>query len=1793
MTLKQRLLDALDASETEDTLAKSWTPYTGPYGGEGWLNPQTGEVRYQDGKPAPEEGMEDEEGEAAAAEGEAETLGLDPEEDAYETDLGDFFEVGEAVELTGELVGQEEPIAAEVSHIDSESGAVKVDDGTDDYQIVLDDLAGESLEQVVDGPPDGGWESGWMEAPETDALIEGQTVEVYDTKAGEYVAGQVEAVNEEGGTASVNVQPTDAWEPGEDANYEADDSLMVGEESPFTVTAAEELTTTGDARPIEIDEAFDLSEGDEVLYDSKGAGLSEATVTGTNIDEDNDFYVELETEEGHKVNTLVDDSWTSIYDEPVEWTEPEEVIGLDFENPDASEWALLDGEHVQVDHPVHGEETGEAEIYEDSDGHFWMSVGAPDQPETLEVGDFEVAEGDPIELVVESSMPGGSTSEYDGVFAGLNDGPATGEYLLEDPDDEDHVMGFDAESLAAVHADHSAEGPDVAVTTNPDHPYYVGETLTQTADPWDALEDADAAADLKPGDKVADAESGRVTEVDAIRNGQVKTQAGTWTDPEDLTTQVDAVAPQEDITPDEAGLDDYEEWLNPWEGDDDGKPNFHPGDHVYYHDEETGEMAVGEVEDVNDGSDGLDPTEDSVLVDDQDIGRTDIAGYADTGSMLAGMEQVDAAYIADGEMITYFEENPYGDEPTENRAYVLDASPSYHDNHMEVMDSEGRIHDIYPDDGDYAVTDREQYPNTADFFEGGGDGMEMETDELVGELYSDIDTYGHDNYLSKYATFGDLLREVLKSDMQTIKTQMMTYFDPNTVDEFYDAVSNWKHDSGSDHTNQKLEAAFKQALDLEGRVRYTRPDEDGPQPSAELVKIAEVATQMSQQYYEDTVRPNTDGQLTRDASSTAFRSFLHSWAENPEAEEFELDGRALNNFQLNPQKWNYWRVTPSDVPAENIGLMTDMMFNPMETNSGEDEIWVTADDLTVSPHEVGLGTNRSHGTMGGTDFGGDIEEWDESQVTGVGEELAQHYSKLTEDEHEKYRPEELTDQQVKTFQRYADHAESLGVTKSNKKISDFTKTIGKEAQSRNLLDEDQADLPTGIESVDDLREGMGVSFYDGGEQETGDIIDVQPSTGDVLIENEHTGKQGVFSVADIMDITGSDEAYGPFDHHDADQFEPADFEPGEEAFFYTYSGMVERAMVLDVDDTGTVELSRSEKGGMSDFINPNEDPRLIPTDAVESAEGSDEGEATVFDHNLDATDFEMYDNAYMMADDGDIYSMDVEQVYDDRLQVHYWDDEAEETVYTDVEYDELMDLGDSLQGEELEEGMEVWYPSWDRVGEVTNVEHGPDGPGGAKVDFGGDYDELLDAAQLHDPDKRPDGPPDGSGAVDDDWTPSGGEQVEIEVPDTVDYDAESITAEYQTNDDGMAGVHYSDIPWLDNDDYGEDSVVGDLVNVDDNVVGPADGSDEPDESEVDFEPVAAPDDIDVGDTVRYESQTMDESITTEVVDIKESGTVELESGHHVINQSVTDTIEVPSDGSDTISEEAEQDFLDSHDLVGGQTVEYGDEGMGEIVGATTMMQDGDPSHVEVEMDGTTVPLHPNSVDPVDDDWTDFEVGDTIEAEVPNAYTDEVDDDTVEVEVTDINESGSLDVDAADLPWDHEYDEASIPQSMVVGPAEGTDEGESEDILGQIEDEIDSIAPDGEEEGFDSEALTAGDTITVNNFGGEQAVRVTEPNLPGDAIEVEDEDGSTFTAYESEIVDVSADGSDEGPVPVSEWDALDPGTAVELYEPSIDDSQHAEVVETTETVGGDPAVVVEAESGKVKTVKYGDSTEIHR
>lgn len=58
----RRYFETVHGDVDSSTFDKSWQPYEGPQGGEGWYNPETDEVRYQEGKPDESSGETDDGG---------------------------------------------------------------------------------------------------------------------------------------------------------------------------------------------------------------------------------------------------------------------------------------------------------------------------------------------------------------------------------------------------------------------------------------------------------------------------------------------------------------------------------------------------------------------------------------------------------------------------------------------------------------------------------------------------------------------------------------------------------------------------------------------------------------------------------------------------------------------------------------------------------------------------------------------------------------------------------------------------------------------------------------------------------------------------------------------------------------------------------------------------------------------------------------------------------------------------------------------------------------------------------------------------------------------------------------------------------------------------------------------------------------------------------------------------------------------------------------------------------------------------------------------------------------------------------------------------------------------------------------------------------------------------------------------------------------------------------------------------------------------------------------------------
>ena len=1122
-----------------------WQPYRGDAGGEGWQNLITGEVRYQDERPAPEEGVpEDHEGEVPTPEEEPpDTLESGLPDIAVE-DLNEGDEVYiefQGEQLKGEVVSFEEGEEGIAAMVDTEDGQIAVGPYADAH-----DWDSELLGEALDQPPVEGWADGWSEPPDDHSeLFSDQTVEVYDTAEGEYKEGEIRQIEEWGEGMYVDIQTED------DEIYEFLGGEPAGSSEGVLLTAAEDL--------YEPDLAFDwdpedYNVGDEVAIFHEHTGqIEEGEVHAIKPDmselrvavgegEDLDEYI-LEPNSAGQWELVSDQGKKRMELEGVEHIERPELTP---ETP--SEMALHEGALAEIEHPAEGTVVGEVEI-----------IDHGEKGRHLYVGDSEV--GIPLD-------------DPDHPLAQIEIGDVESQwYDLEVAEDEGILDQIESEF-----------GMDDAPVDLGDEIFYGGETYTVTA-----MDPQTGEVELDGGEVTWSAD-------EAASLGQFKKPVEMPDSPHETS----------------------------WERSIPDK--LKPDDTIAYLDEEGEISRERVVEDYQDG--------DIETMGSGTINEDRIRAWADTGKPVAN--QVDTNDIHDGIGVTIAEAQSDGSVET-FEAYVTDydlyGTPSF-----TAMDADGNVGHYTLDEENYGVVDMDRYADAGDIIETVGDWRDYETDEMVEDFYDIIVTgHNHGNYLSKRMIKGltPAISWFFKEKQEELRTSFMRHFPPDEVESFYDGISNWKSHSGSGGKNPMLEEAFRQAMGSESRVRGEHEDRpSGPYPPDAWVKMAEVASEMSQWYYEDVVKPNTGGQLTRDGSSTSLRSFMLEWAENPNADEYGVDGRALNNFQIEPRKWNHWRFTPSEVPTESIGLMTDMMFNPMGTNDTEDEIWVNPDEVTFSADEVGIGPDRNN-LHGENHLGGDISEWSEGQVETVAKEFASHYDDLTFDENEVYRPDELSDQQVETFLRLAERADDLGIT--NTGVDNFVSLVQAEAVERGITAPDAASEHPILESPDDLPEGTEVTMRDQyGDTFPGVVTGTKG--GQLEVENADTGKAAMFDLEDIDEIVYAGEKYGKPAKVDMTGHSIEDFNKLEEVYVWS-GGDWKEGKVLETED-GTVEVSMDTQYGGTEYfdeIDVQEANYVVPQDRVkqigEEVEGGEGGLPEPGDYvEIEVPDSVDYDANAIMAE---------------------------------------------------------------------------------------------------------------------------------------------------------------------------------------------------------------------------------------------------------------------------------------------------------------------------------------------------------------------------------------------------------------------------------------------------------------------------------------------------------------------------------------------------------------------------------
>lgn len=1141
MSVKSAILDII--AKQEDP----WEPYEGPAGGEGWINVQTQEIRYQKEKPGAEEG---------AQEPEPEGYGAAPEEtgevlDEVPPDYGqvdwDMVEEGDSVILDEE---GEDPTAFDFVGRDEEGNAVVAYEGGDTIEVDENDILGAPAQ-----PPPEGFSSGWTEPPEDfESLESGQTVEVYDVASGEYKQGEVEKVEEEftdEGESYVSVRTED-----EDI-YEYLDSAPSGSGENSVLTAAE---VTGPFEgAIKLDQVYGLDPDDPntdwstVLGQEATLDLPGEQVTG-NLE-----VIAEQDAEGHK--------WLGVQ-EPltVDDLERGDVIELSDAGTDTSEYYFLgtdNYDNVQVEHKETGDEVDwpidmvndDLEEYNEWEGGSLTTN--PDHP--LYVGDNIEAVENPYtqnELDAEDQL----NPKY---FADEGD---TVELRLKDPSMEEWEFDEPIEATVTMAADEDDYGPKIQY----EHPESGYNEEHQVA--WEEIvgvdEELEAETetwidDLKPTDEVV--LDGEPKEVESIEDGYATFEDGTQVSLGILEGEADAYS-FTDLPEPPA---DIEEWDEP-------PAEMNPNDIVAYRDEKTGEFNTATLTEAGDWGEG------SIEVRDEygsefELGVDQIEGYAGVGAPELPPDALSPTEVDYGDVATvsYYDEDGNIEETT---GLVVDQE-SYS---VTVRDEDGETHH-FPHDEEYAISDYEAGEEVyEDYIE--EDGTEIGAKEVAERIGTDEirRRAEHGDYLSKSTIVRRFWQ--LKSQQRDLRQDLMRFYNPGEVGEFYEAVDGWKVGSGTSGKNQRLESAFKYALGIESRVRGEEEGSDAPYSREELGQlpdIAEAAAELSREYYEQ--MPND--RLYRGGSRKSLRSFLNSWLENPDSDEYEVNARAINNFDDDPHNtWNQWRFGPQ-VEKDGIALMTDFMFNPEETHGGEREIWVSGDHLTVNPEQVDIGFDY------GVD--GDISEWHEDKTRTIVEEIANNWDKLNGWDGEVYHPD-WTDNQVETLSELVSHAKKQGVDTYN--IKDLEDSVQALAEKHGVKPPMGGDGVEGLDEADDFVEGMNIDAWSeySDSVEPMEITEIWPEDGVMNAEDE-MGNLHELTPGDVSRVVDSPEPYGEgADLLGAEEWETDDFEQLDTIYYRGGLGEVSEGTVMEVTDD-YIEIS-GKQGQTEYFDLPEDSDRIAPTD---------------------------------------------------------------------------------------------------------------------------------------------------------------------------------------------------------------------------------------------------------------------------------------------------------------------------------------------------------------------------------------------------------------------------------------------------------------------------------------------------------------------------------------------------------------------------------------------------------------------
>jgi hypothetical protein len=680
MSEKESILK--EASRAFEKQQNPWQPYRGPAGGQGWQNLITGEVRYQEDRPAPGEGVPEE----------YEQEGMEvptPDEEVPETlepempDPSEVFDEGDTVTWQDMDSGEEEE--AEITgNVESDTGPLVETESGETFQAMWEEI--EDEENYYSKEPDMGWGDGWTDAPrEFTDLDTGQTVELYDSSSGEYLQGEVQMIEEddpdfEGDYISIVTE--------EQGTVEIAPGLDVGED--LLVTAQED-TDHFAGKPPQY-EAIDP-------HDLNGMGLEEGEQVAIQMDEDVEWApdetmvgevnesgnIELGEHDGanREINPDKAAHLLSVENaavKPKEFAEPSELPGFE-QQPEIAE-----GQVMQMDHPAFGEVKDEVEVTQDPQGHYWFTAEVP-------VG---VEEGDTVEF--EHPTYG---NEEEGEITQIQD-----DSVLIDTDPDDPNV-----DLLSVSPDKLDDAQEVSLTSNPESPLYVGDHARGVSDPWEDTEEPGDFSGVRPGDFVQyDGEALQVTE---RSDDGLTLEDGTKLSIQDLN-DVGAKIEQEKPEP-PLGFDDWE----------DPPPKFNPDDTITFYDEEEGEMKEGTIQDQAQWGDGSLPVTAEGSDDEEMVDVDNVYGYADTGEpQLPEGDRLDWADPGDYVSVTF--RNNSG-EILQTEGYVMAFED--HSGRVRLYDPEHETIERIPDYNEAIVTGEPDPPEE----------YQSESDGSPDEIADDID----------------------------------------------------------------------------------------------------------------------------------------------------------------------------------------------------------------------------------------------------------------------------------------------------------------------------------------------------------------------------------------------------------------------------------------------------------------------------------------------------------------------------------------------------------------------------------------------------------------------------------------------------------------------------------------------------------------------------------------------------------------------------------------------------------------------------------------------------------------------------------------------------------------------------------------------------------------------------------------------------------------------------------------------------------------------------------------------